>query len=64
MMTIKERDNETTNINVIKFAHALCTSNEITIRTACNRMIAIYKNDPCMADVVSIARKELQRLSK
>lgn len=63
-MNIMEKDMETTQTLIIKFAHALCTSNEITIRTACNRMITIYKNDESMKDVVTIARNELSKLSR
>lgn len=64
MKTIMERDNETTQTFIIKFAHALCTANEITIRTMCNRVIATYRNDASMADVVKIARAELAKLAR
>lgn len=60
MNTIMERDNETTQTLIIKFAHVLTTENVESKRAFARRMIAIYKNDKSMADVVTIARNVLR----
>ena len=64
MKTIIERDKETTQTLIIKFAHALCTSCNVTKRTACNQIITLYKNNAEYADVVKIARAELAKLAR
>jgi hypothetical protein len=59
--TICERDNETTNALIIKFAHVLTTNDTNAKHAFARRIIAIYRNDESMRDVVRIARETLTR---